>query len=91
VTAPPPPHLHSHSIILGKEKQKIEKSDPSSPCDSIHSHSISLRPGFSTLSQDDENKAMIKCLGEASLPHESALLLGGGQKPVGFFKMSKNN
>jgi hypothetical protein len=33
---------------------------------------------------------MIKYLGEASLPHESALLLGGGQKPVGFFKMSKN-
>jgi hypothetical protein len=63
----------------------MEKSDQSIPCDSIPSHSISLRPGFNTLIQDDENKAMIKYLGEASLPHESALLLGGGQKPVGFF------
>jgi hypothetical protein len=65
--------------------QKMEKSDQSIPCDSIPSHSISLRPDIRTLIQDDENKAMIKYLGEASLPHESALLLGGGQKPVGFF------
>jgi hypothetical protein len=49
------------------------------------------KTGFITLIQDDENKALIKYLGEASLPHESALLLGGGQKQVGFFLMSNNN